>query len=79
MATEHAESVAEEKKHKKNNKNKVGKPIGDPVRMGCPNKGRGSQIVACHRKLWIRVFVLNLTSLFRILVIYTVYILNVCR
>ncbi len=29
-ATEHADSVAEEKK-------KVGKPIGDPVGTGCPN------------------------------------------
>ena len=29
-ATEHAESLAEEKK--------VGKPIGNPVGTGCPNK-----------------------------------------
>ncbi len=32
-----AESVAEEKKTKRTKK-KVGKPIGDPVRTGYPNK-----------------------------------------
>ncbi len=35
MATEHAESVAEEKKKK------VGKPIGDPIGTGCPSRRDG--------------------------------------
>ncbi len=28
---------AEERRKKKKKKKKVGKPIGDPVEMGCPN------------------------------------------
>ena len=43
MATEHAESVAEENKKQKTKTKrtkrtkKVGKPIGDPVGTGCPD------------------------------------------
>ncbi len=59
MATELAESVAEEKTNKqkpKRTKKKVGKPIGDPVRTGCPNE---------ILKLLYATFVRTITGNFR--------------